>query len=285
MRTLALLLPLVACQSAGAPAQDAGTATRPSLAYDDTGPASGADETLLLVHGWSCDRRVWDDVLDPLAPEYRVLAVDLPGHGESPPADSYSMDATADALAEFLDALDIERCVLIGHSNGTSVVRQFERRYPQRTRGLVTVDGALRPMMSPEQVRGFAGQLRGPDYLALVEPMVENMLPRSDPEARDLVREVMLSVDPEVMARTLEASADPAIWTEDPIGAPLLVVQADAPFWTDDYEAFVRDLAPGARYHVVPDVSHFVMLDAPETFRELVSDFLAALQSGQEPHE
>jgi len=272
-----LLLPLAACETAGGSATRPERSTPPVLAYDDTGPDEGTRATLLLVHGWSCDRRVWTGTLEALAPEVRVIAVDLPGHGESPAAESYTMDAMAAALAEFLDALSIERCVLVGHSNGTSVARQFERRYPERTRGLVNIDGAFRQMVTLDQARAFAAQLRGPEYLALVEPMVEGMLPRRDAEAGDRVREVMLSVDPEVMARTLEASADPAIWTADTIRVPTLVIQAEAPFWDADYEAFVRELAPGVEYHVIPDVSHFVMLDAPEELRELVSDFVARL--------
>jgi pimeloyl-ACP methyl ester carboxylesterase len=68
---------------------------------------------------------------------------------------------------------------------------------------------------------------------------------------------------------------DPAIWKEDRIDAPVLCVLARSPFWSDDYEAFVRKLAPRLEYRVLDGVGHFLMLQKPDDFNAILSLFLA----------
>jgi pimeloyl-ACP methyl ester carboxylesterase len=69
---------------------------------------------------------------------------------------------------------------------------------------------------------------------------------------------------------------DPAIWKEDPIGVPVLCVIARSPFWSADYETFVRRLAPRLDYRVVDGAGHFVMMDKPDEFNALLANFLMA---------
>ena len=235
-------------------------------------------EAVVLVHGWASNSSAWDNQIDVLAKYTRVIAIDLPGHGASQlPAEPCSMDLFARAIAAVMDDAGIDAAVLVGHSNGTPTIRQFYRDFPDRTRALVIVDGGLKSFFSAEAAKPFLEQLQSPEYRPFVTSMVEGML-QANPDAtkaeRDMLVQMALSTPQETLVGALEAGVDPAIWIDDPINVPTLVVLADAPFWTDEYEGFVRDLVPDVEYHKLAGVSHFLMYEDPQTFNALLLDFL-----------
>src|SRR5215470_6980900 len=83
---------------------------------------------LVFVHGWACDMTSWKYQVPAFAKTHRVIAIDLPGHGLSDKPDiAYSMDLFARAVDAVLAADGVRRAVLVGHSMGTMVVRQFYR--------------------------------------------------------------------------------------------------------------------------------------------------------------
>jgi pimeloyl-ACP methyl ester carboxylesterase len=97
---------------------------------------------IVLAHGLASNSRIWDDVAQILARRYRVVALDQRGHGLSDrPTDGYTFDKVVGDLLGLLDALDLERPVLVGHSWGGNVVLAFGAAHPDRLRGLVLVDG------------------------------------------------------------------------------------------------------------------------------------------------
>lgn len=110
------------------------------ISYQEAGPASG-DEPIVLLHGLASDSDTWDRAALALAERgYRVLAVDLIGHGRSDkPRGTYLLDDFAASLAAFLDAVDIPSATLCGHSLGGAVAVHFAARFPERVRRLVLV--------------------------------------------------------------------------------------------------------------------------------------------------
>jgi pimeloyl-ACP methyl ester carboxylesterase len=74
----------------------------------------------------------------------------------------------------------------------------------------------------------------------------------------------------------MKGMLDPAIWKDDPIKVPLQVILAKNPFWNSDYEKYVRTLAPQVEYHVIDGVGHFLMLEKPKEFNDLLAGFLRA---------
>src|SRR5262245_22810364 len=105
--------------------------------------AGTVKKTVLLVHGWTCDETTWIQQLPVLAKEYRVITLDLPGHGQSdsPKDGKFSMDLFARAIEAVRADAKVDRLVLVGHSMGTPVVRRYAALYPQHTLALVLVDG------------------------------------------------------------------------------------------------------------------------------------------------
>ena len=100
---------------------------------------------IVFVHGWTCDSSSWAAQVPVFAKKYRVLTLDLPGHGKSAsPADGkFSMELFARAVEAVRAEARVDRIVLVGHSMGAPVIRQYARLYPQHVAGLVAVDGPL----------------------------------------------------------------------------------------------------------------------------------------------
>ena len=113
------------------------------LACSDRG--KGHDTTLLLVHGFPLDHRLWSAQLGGIPPVARVIAPDLRGHGKSQVSGPYTMEQHADDLAALLDRLQVRRAVVAGLSMGGYVAFAFWRRHPERVQGLILADTRAEP--------------------------------------------------------------------------------------------------------------------------------------------
>jgi pimeloyl-ACP methyl ester carboxylesterase len=100
----------------------------------------GSGPVLLLIHGMAGALDTWRSVIEPLADQATVLAVDLPGHGSSSPGGGdYSLGALAAFLRDVLMALGHDRVTLVGHSLGGGIAMQFSYQFPEMTERLVLV--------------------------------------------------------------------------------------------------------------------------------------------------
>src|SRR5918992_1703622 len=106
------------------------------VAYDD----AGEGRPVLFIHGFPHHRKLWAPQLRALAGHSRAIAMDLPGFGESDMPERFSIDAWADGLARFLDALSIDRAVIAGLSMGGYVTLAFWRLHRARVLALVLAD-------------------------------------------------------------------------------------------------------------------------------------------------
>lgn len=232
------------------------------------------DEALVFVHGWTCSAEFWRGQMNAF-PGVRVIAVDLAGHGLSAkPRVNYTMDYFARSIDAVLRDAKVKRAVLVGHSMGTPVVRQYYRLFPERTLGLVIVDGALRSVVPKEQMEQFLRPLRT-NYKVAAPQMIDQMLmPVKDPALKDQIRAAMLSTPDYVAISAMDAMADEKNYEKDPIKVPVLAVLAKSPFWPPDTETFLRSLAPTLEYEMWDGVSHFLMMEKPDQFNKSVQAFL-----------
>ncbi len=243
--------------------------------YDNYGKGKTA---LVLIHGWTCDATFWQANLPELTEAMRVITVDLPGHGQSdkPATLTYSMETFAQAVNAVITDAKVERVVLVGHSMGVPVVRQFYKNFPAKVAGLVLVDGSLWPMGTKESMKQWLEPLRTPEYKKSFENSVNFLTGgMKDKVVAEHVKKTMLSAPQHVVVGAFEGMLDPTIW-KDPVkfNVPVLATMAANPQWTKDYEKFVRESAPGIDYQVWPGVSHFLMMDEPHKFSATVVTFL-----------
>jgi pimeloyl-ACP methyl ester carboxylesterase len=219
------------------------------------------DTALLFDHGWACDETVWSDQAPALAEKIRVITIDLPGHGQ--------------AIDAVMNDAGVKSIVLVGHSNGTPVIRQYYRRFPAKVKALVIVDGPLRAFFDKTSMEKFIGPMRGENYAAAAGGFIDAITkPMKEPALRDKIKALMLKTPQHVAVSEFEATVDPELWKEDKIDVPLLLILAKQPAWTPEYEQFVRKLAPRVDYQTWDNVSHFLMMDKPREFNAAVSTFL-----------
>lgn len=241
------------------------------IAFDTRGEGPGA---LVFVHGWTSGRWQWRGQMEAGGWNRRLLALDLPGHGESDrPETAYSMTFFARAVAAAMDAAGMERAVLVGHSNGAAVARRFYRLHPARTEGLVAADGALRPI-APDQLRWFRAAVERPDYEAFIRGLAAQ-LPRGGlaQDDWDRLRRGQTAMPRHVMRGGLEAMADRAGWTEEPITVPLLVMTRES----DGLEAYLRRFVSRLEFQVWEGASHFFPLEHPDRFNAALRRWLVSL--------
>jgi pimeloyl-ACP methyl ester carboxylesterase len=234
------------------------------------------DTALFFVHGWACDETVWREQASALADKMRVITIDLPGHGQSEkPQIKYAIDLYVRAIDAVLRDAHVNSVVLVGHSNGTPVVRHFYRKFPANVRGIVVVEGGLRPFVDAANMEKFLAPLRGDNYAETAGRFIAGMTkPIKDEALRDQIKTLMLRTPQYVAVSEFEATADPALWTEDKIDIPVLMILAKQPVWTAEYEQFVRKLVAKVDYQVWENVSHFVMMEKPPEFNAALLAFL-----------
>jgi pimeloyl-ACP methyl ester carboxylesterase len=233
-------------------------------------------EALVLIHGWSCNLDFWRDLVPDLKKRSRVIAIDLPGHGQSDkPQLTYTMDLFARAVDAVLRDAGVKRAVLVGHSMGTPVARQFYRKYPKKTLAIVIVDGALRPFGDKQILDRLIAALRGPNYREAGTQMLGGMGgPQLSPELKERIQASFLNTPQHVLVSAMEGMVDNSIWGQDKINVPVLAILAKSPFWAADTEQFYRGIAPKLEFQMWEGVGHFLMMEKPKEFDEAVIAFL-----------
>jgi pimeloyl-ACP methyl ester carboxylesterase len=250
------------------------------IGYREAG--GGAKLPVVLLHGIGSGAASWVQQLDALGTQRRVLAWDAPGYGESMPLVPASPQAIdyADALMKWLDALDIERCVLVGHSLGAIIAGRFAAAQASRVAGLMLLSPAGGYGAACEATRDEKRDSRlkmlealGPQGLA--EQRSANMLSSNASEAqREWVRWNMARIVPHGYAQAthLLANADlasdikhygcrikVAVGTEDRITPP------------EACERIAR--AAGVPLHLIDGAGHAGYIEQPETYNTLIETF------------
>ncbi|SDK52500.1 alpha/beta fold hydrolase [Streptomyces indicus] len=250
------------------------------IGYEDegTGPA------LVLVHGHPFDRSMWEPQRAEFSRDFRVIAADLRGYGESSvvpgrtPLDVFAADVLA-----LVDHLGIEEFVLGGLSMGGQIVMDGYRQYGPRIRGLVLAD----TFPAAETEEGRAGRRATADRLVRegLKPYAEEVLykmvaPHADPAVADHVLRMMTGTDPEGAAAALRGRAERpdyrALLTQ--VECPALVVVGREDEYTPVADAEAMHAAlPQSTLCVVEGAAHMPNLEKPAEFNAALRTFLASL--------
>ena len=268
-----LVVPALAAQDDGASRYAMLDGSR--VHYQSYGRGS---EAMVLIHGWTCNLDNWHDQIGDLSKRGRVLAVDLPGHGRSDkPEITYSMDRFAGAVAAVMQDAGVRRAVLIGHSMGTPVARQFYRQHPEQTLGIVIVDGPLTPFFSPTGMDSLLTALGGPAYQQVGDAMLAAFAgPGATPDMLARIRASYRNTPQHVVVGAMRALADPSIWAADTIAVPVLAILSGARSYPPDLEQRNRRIAPRLEQQMWAGVGHFLMMEQPKRFNDAVIAWLDA---------
>jgi pimeloyl-ACP methyl ester carboxylesterase len=240
--------------------------------------AGKGPKTVILVHGWTCDETTWNSNVPELAKQYRVITLDLPGHGRSgsPKDGKLSMALFARAVEAVRKDSKADRVVVVGHSMGTPVVIEYARLFPQHTAGLVFVDGVVN-IPTGGASSGFRppdpNQMKGPEGLKGRETIIRSMFSASTtPDMQKHILGMMLGAPESTAIGAMQATFDPANWKGDVFTQPVLGVYADHSSAGD--REYMKTHFPNMDYEEIAGTGHFLMLEKPEEFDRLLSAFL-----------
>jgi pimeloyl-ACP methyl ester carboxylesterase len=241
--------------------------------------AGQGDPAMLLVHGATCDHRFMQPQFDHFRASHRTIAVDLPGHGESPTAPgSHGNDGYADQLAMLCRRLNLAHPVVIGHSTGGNAALSLASRHPEVPGAVVLLEaGPLRwPEEEQESLRALVTRLRGADGSAVLREVVGSMFePHDDFANRRELFDSFSRASPRVFADIIESDL---VWDGRAAAAscrvPTLVVVADRP--SMDVAEFAA-LVPTAFVGRTVGSGHFHHLVVPDQVNAMIDRFIELL--------
>ncbi len=259
------------------------------LAYESHGDAK---PSLVFIHGFPFDRRMWERQVRLFKQTNRVVTIDLAGFGDSRLRSSaadggeYSMANLSDQCCECLDRAGIvEPVVLCGLSMGGYVALEFWHRHPDRLRGLVlsnTRAAADSPEVAANRM-GIASKVLEVGTETVVMPMLEKLLSRhtreEHPEIVASLASMMVSVKPETIEAAQTAMAHRRDFQDllEKIKIPCLVIAGEDDIITPpaEMERMAARL-PNADFVVIPKVGHMTPIESEVAFNKSLEQFLIA---------
>ena len=254
------------------------------LAYDDR----GTGVPLLFLHAFPLNRSMWVPQLTALSQQFRTIAIDLRGHGESEaPLWNFSLEQYADDACALLDHLGIQETALVGLSMGGYISLAFARKYRNRLKALVLADTRAQA----DSVEGRAGRFhlaqtalrQGSGAVAdiMLPKLLGSSALRAKPELVEYVRKTITAASNNGIVTDLMAMADrpDSVQQLCTITAPTLIMigQEDDTTPLDDAQLIAKQI-PGAQLTVIPLAGHLSNLEQPEAFNDVLSRFVEVLR-------
>ena len=237
------------------------------------------EPTLVFVHGWCGDRSVWYKQVPYFAKKYRVVALDLAGHGTSGrQRQAYTQEAFGEDVAAVVNAAGAGKVILIGHSMAGTVILEANRLLKGKVRGLIAVDTLenFECVATPEEIKKYVDSMKK-DFVKGSGVFVREMFTaNADPQ---LIKQVVANVsrvDPAIAISTLECYFNtPVIPLLADVDVPLWCLNAD--LWPSFPEINSRYLKS---YHlrVMPGLGHFLMVEAPGEFNRQLEDIISQIR-------
>lgn len=244
----------------------------------------GDGEILIFLHGLLGSSKAWVFQLQDFSDQYRTVAWDAPGYGESDLI-AVSIDAYVDALHQFIERLADKPVNIVGHSMGGSVAMRFAALYPQKVRRLVlscTHPGYGDPETSPMSEK-FENRMRELQEIGPQEygrRRAKDLLPFEGIPAfvLDHAAEVASETNPEGLRRAtrmLQLADNRNLLSRLEMPVLILTGEKDAVV-QPRLKAELLALIPAAGHIEMPGLAHAPYFQAPEYYDSLIRDFLSA---------
>ena len=241
--------------------------------------AEGEGNTaLVFIHGWSCDKSYWFEQMKVFSPKYKVVAIDLGGHGESGFArENWTVESYGEDVAAVVNHLKLDKVILIGHSMGGYVIIEAAKLLKGKILGLVGADTyqSFTDDWSAEQKEGFLKPFND-NFSETTKEFVKSMFPQTADSM--LVKKVagdMSSANPQVAVSAMRNLFfyDPVPVLKE-INLPIISINCDMyPVSVDENKKYVKSF----EVKMLKGVGHFVMLEKPEEFDNLLDETVAEL--------
>ena len=260
-----------------------------ALAYIDTGSPTGPP--VVLIHGYTDNARDWVPVLPYLSKRFRLILVDIRGHGKSSkPECCYTRLDFAYDIKLLLDALSIQRAAVIGHSLGSVIAQTVAEYWPERTDRVVLISstGGRPPGSTAPPQFDYATEIRklkdpiDPDSPFMIAwwdsptPVNPDFIRRQRQDAAAIPLKVWLAVLDEALP---SATAYVDLQSTLPrLKAPTLLIWGSKdPIMEEPLRKTLRDALPGAQVKVFEGLGHNPFWEDPAAVTGVINTFLGAV--------
>lgn len=245
-----------------------------SVSFDNLGKG---ESTIIFIHGWSNTRSIWEEQITHFSQNYQVIAVDLPGFGESGNTrDNWTMENFGKDISAIIKQLKLDDVVLVGFSMGAPVAIETARQMPDNVEGVVLVDNLQQiEMQIPPPMAHFVDSL----MMDLVtKPTQEKLLGggffKHNIEAS--TKRVLEFLDgashvgwQESLQGYMNWINESCVKSVETVKAPIVAINSD--LQPTNAEAF-RKYAPTFKAKIVKDVGHLIMWDNTAEFNRLLEE-------------
>jgi 3-oxoadipate enol-lactonase len=254
-----------------------------TIVYGDRGTGL----PIVFLHAFPLNRTMWAHQEEALSLRFRIITVDLRGHGESDaPLWRYTMEQSGDDVNALLDYLSIQRAIFVGLSMGGYILLAFYRKYADRMKGLILADTRAQADTAEGKDGRFhmaqTAYKKGPS--AIADLMIQKLLSPQTIERRpDLVQQVRAMIESNQIsgiAGNLMAMAErpDSVPLLSQITCPTQIIVGELDQATPPSDAkLMTDQIPNARLTVIPQAAHLANLEQPEAFNQIVMAFAAEL--------
>lgn len=240
--------------------------------------------TLIFIHGWGCDLNVWEKQFPYFKDKYKLVFIDLPGFGKSDkPRTEYIPEYFARAVKQVTDNIGAKKVILVGHSLGTPVCRQFIKLYPSTVEKFCDVDGVYCrfPEKAEEKIdyvkelENFASLFKGQERNKNVRFFITSQLLPSTPEfVRNYALNTMLKTPEYVGHNTIKNLIKEENWDYSRLNIPVLSFCTQNPGVPDDNEQYLRSLYNKLNYTELKESGHFIMMEKVNIFNKILYNFI-----------
>lgn len=253
--------------------------------YTDTGDQDGLP-ALMFVHAYTCNGSLWDGMVARFAPDYRCLALDLPGHGQSEPNDKASdMAFLAQSVVAVLDDAGIDRAHVCGLSIGGMIGQHLGLSHSDRLHSLVLACTTGR--LAPEAVALWDGRLAkitSKGLWAQIEESIERwygdgLIDGFGPADLDPIARMIGSTSVAgAVSCGLAVKAHDVLDRLGEVTTPTLVIGADRDLsFPRAHPEALADAIPGAQLVMLENAGHLAPVQVPDAFEAAMRGFYAAL--------
>lgn len=242
--------------------------------------SEGEGPPVVFIHGLGGSANVWHGVFAAMTQHHHCIALDLRGHGRSTSDGRISIESMAKDVEALVRHLELPAVTLVGHSMGSLVAQQLAQARGDMVEKLVLVGGISH--FDPQTREAYlqrAAAVEADGLDSLVDDWLAGAIsPQSHAlhaGAAGLLREMFLRNDPKAYARATKALAEAPTIRRDELGQPTLVVVGahDRSTPLAMAEELHRSI-PVSRVEVIPDVAHWVPVEAPGPLAASVLEFL-----------
>jgi len=230
-------------------------------------------DPVILIHGAGGSYLFWPPEIRHM-PGAGILAIDLPGHGESAGEGMESIEAYAHALLEFMDLLEIDRAVLGGHSMGSAIAQRMSLDYPDRVRALILIGAGAKMRVHPQLIEYCSSEETYPEAVSQVMEWAFSQ--HADQKLVALAGERMKEISPSILLADFKACNNFDV--RDQVGEikqPTLIICGEDDQMTPiRFSQYLAENIHRSRMEVIPGAGHMVMLERPEEVAQLVDEFL-----------